>query len=412
MKFMSLPLQKDGSLLTLEMAEDPYPVYAELREKDPVHFDTSLNAWILTRYDDIIKVLKADNVSIDRVTPVRSKFSDRFAPVFDDLSAVLSQMDGPDHARIRNLVHEAFTKASVEGYSKWISDLSEELLDKCLRQQNEVDLIRDFAVPLPIMVMSEIIGFPEDMRTTIKRWSDEYAAISINFYTHVDESAMEIGMKAIAEFRAYILERIEQIRMVPEQNLLSAMVAAEKDNQTLSDNEILANTILIFAAGIETTTPVLGNGIRLLHDFPEQAALLKNNPDLLPNAAEEIMRFAGPIQFVGRFATEEIEIGGKKIAEGDLLIMVIASGSRDPEKFDNPEVFDVRREHIHHLAFSSGQHMCAGLQLARLEIRLALAAYLERIDRFELKESEFTMFPNFNIHGYSKLLATPVEIAR
>ncbi len=402
MQFDQLPLRNEGGLLRMDMGQDPYPVYEELREKDPVHFDDSLNGWVITRNKDIRKILKDPRFSVDRVTPVRAHYAKRFSPVFDDFDGLLSHMDGDDHTRIRNLVHAAFTRTEVDSYAGWIEALAGRLMSACVNA-GEADLVQDFAVPLPITVISEIVGIPPEMRPQVKAWSDDYAAVAVDFYTSVSTEVMERGMESITQFRAYLLQRIEELRTENSSALLRALADAEKEGEVLSSNEVLANTILMLAAGNETTTATLGHGMRLFFEHPDQVALIRENPAMIVNAVEEIMRLHGPIQFIGRFALEDVEVGGKTIPKGDLLLPVIASANRDPVAFPNPTVFDITRDHIHHLAFATGRHMCAGLQLAKLEARLGLEAFLKHMDSFELIETEFPLFKVFNIHGFSKL---------
>lgn len=402
MQFESLPLRNEGGLLRMDMGQDPYAVYDELRETEPVHFDAALNGWVLTRYDDIRHVLKDPGFSVDRVTPVRAHYAARFGPVFDDFDGLLSHMDGDDHTRIRNLVHAAFTRTEVDGYADWIEGLAGQLMDACV-EKGSADLVQDFAVPLPITVISEIVGIPPEMRPQVKAWSDDYAAVAVDFYTSVGVDVMERGMASIAAFRAYLLQRIEELKRDDTHALLRNLAEAESEGDVLTSNEVLANTILMLAAGNETTTATLGHGMRLFFEHPDQVALIREKPEMMTNAVEEITRLYGPIQFIGRFALEDVEIGGKTIPKGDLLLPVIAAANRDPEVFPDPTRFDITRDHIHHLAFATGRHMCAGLQLAKLEARLGLTAFLARMERFELVETDFPLFKVFNIHGYSKL---------
>ncbi|MDP5217324.1 cytochrome P450 [Ruegeria sp. 2205SS24-7] len=336
------------------------------------------------------------------MTPVRAHYAERFTPVFDDFDGLLSHMDGDDHTRIRNLVHAAFTRTEVDTYTQWIEALADRLMTACVNS-GEADLVQDFAVPLPITVISEIVGIPPEMRPQVKAWSDDYAAVAVDFYTSVSTEVMERGMNSISEFRAYLLQRIEELRNDDSSALLRTLAEAEADGEVLSNNEVLANTILMLAAGNETTTATLGHGMRLFFEHPDQVALIRDNPTMMTNAVEEIMRLHGPIQFIGRFALEDVEVGGKTIPKGDLLLPVIASANRDPEAFPDPTTFDITRDHIHHLAFATGRHMCAGLQLAKLEARLGLEAFLKHMDSFELTETEFPLFKVFNIHGFSKL---------
>nr|WP_319386246.1 cytochrome P450 [uncultured Roseibium sp.] len=409
MKFTSLALQEKGALLSFKMAADPYPVYAELREKDPVHFDETLNGWVLTRYEDIIAVLKDARFSVYRVGPARNLYPDRYAPIFDDLEDLLAHMEGEDHHRIRELVHVAFTRTAVDQYAEHIKTLANGFLDNALAH-SDIDLVRDFTTPIPVTVIGEVVGIPENMRPQIKSWSDDYASISIDFYTGKSTTeALEKGMNAILEFRAYLSSRIAEIRENPEDNLLSSLVLAEKDNDVLSTNEILSNTILVLAAGNETTTATLGNAIRLLHAHPDQVDLLKSNPDLYTGLVDEVMRHSGPVQYLGRYATEDTELGNRTIRKGDLLVCVVAAGNRDPQKFENPDTFDITREHIHHLSFGSGRHMCAGFQLGKLEARVALEAYVSRMHRLELVEQAFVPYPVFNMHGPVRLLAKSID---
>ena len=384
-----------------EMHEDPYPVYHELRERDPVHWDDALQAWVLTRYEEVSWALTA--LSSDRVTQTRKRFQDEaLQPLFDVLARLMVQRDEPDHTRVRSLVQKAFLRTSVERWSDSVQRRVRSLLDAGLRT-GQMDFMWDFAVPLPILVISEIVGIPADDRERVKQWCDDFALVATNFYANISSEQLERGLHSTMAFRAYLAAQVDQLHRAPRDDLLSSLVHAEEEGHRLTLDELLANVLLLLNAGNETTTNLLGNGLVALLQHPDQLRRLRDDPTLIPTAVEEFLRYDSPVQFMGRIAPKDVECGGKRMHRGDLVLPVLAAANRDPSHFHDPDRLDVTREPNHHLAFGHGHHYCAGAPLARLEGRIAFTTMLAECQTLELATAELRHHENFNLRGYSHL---------
>jgi pimeloyl-[acyl-carrier protein] synthase len=384
-----------------EMHENPYPVYHELRERDPVYWDDGLRAWVLTRYDDVSWALT--ELSSDRVTQARDRFQDEaLQPLFDVLARLMVQRDEPDHTRIRSLVQKAFLRTSVERWADSIERRVRSLLQAGQRA-GQIDFMWDFAVPLPVLVISEILGISETDRERVKQWCDDFALVATNFYANISSEQLERGLHSTMAFRTYLAAQVDQLHQAPRDDLLSSLVHAEEEGNRLTLDELLANTILLLNAGNETTTNLLGNGLVALLQHPDQLRRLRDDPTLIPTAVEEFLRYDSPVQFMGRIAPADVECGGKRIRRGDLVLPVLAAANRDPSHFPDPDRLDVTREPNHHLAFGHGHHYCAGAPLARLEGRIAFTIILKDCPTLELATTELRHHENFNLRGYSNL---------
>lgn len=362
------------------MHANPYPTYRQLRDKEPLHWDPLLSGWVLTRYDDVAMVLNDHRFSSSRVARARQRFEQpELQPLFDTLAARMSERDEPDHKRLRQLVHDAFVRSEVQRWEPRIQQRVDELLDAAVTP-GRMEFIAEFAVPLPTLVIMEIVGIPAEHRQMIKNWCDDFAVVALNFFADITTDQLQQGLRSTLAFREYLSRRIRELEASPEANLLSELVHARSDNQRLTLDELLANTLLLLAAGNETTTCLLGNGLAALLRHPEQAARLRSDPSLIPNAVEEFLRYDSPVQFLGRLALDDVPMHGQTIRRGDLVLAVIGAANHDPERFESPEQLDVGRPHIPHLAFGHGPHFCAGSQLARLEARVAFTTLLSRFD--------------------------------
>jgi pimeloyl-[acyl-carrier protein] synthase len=278
------------------------------------------------------------------------------------------------------------------------------------RRAGQMDFMWDFAVPLPVLVISEILGIPETDRGRVKQWCDEFALVATNFYANISSEQLERGLHSTMAFRTYLAAQVDQLHSAPRDDLLSSLVHAEEEGNRLTLDELLANTILLLNAGNETTTNLLGNGLVALLQYPDQLRRLRDEPTLIPTAVEEFLRYDSPVQFLGRIAPEDVECGGKRIRRGDLVLPVLAAANRDPSHFPDPDRLDVTREPNHHLAFGHGHHYCAGAPLARLEGRIAFTLILKDCPTLELATTELRHHENFNLRGCSNLpirLSTP-----
>ncbi len=384
-----------------EMHEDPYPEYRELREREPVHWDEGLHAWIITSYDEVVWALTT--LSSYRVTGARGRFQDpALQPLFDLLGMLMLQRDEPDHRRIRSLIQNVILRTSVDRWSNSIEQRIQSLLQPGL-QTGQMDFIWDFAVPLPVLVISEIVGIPAEDRERVKQWCDDFAYVATIFYANISAEQLERGWRSTDVFRTYLNAQIEEIHRSPRDDLLSALVHAEEEGVRLTLDELLANVILLLDAGNETTTNLLGNGLAALLQHPDQLQQLRDDPSLIPNAVEEILRYDSPVQFLGRLATSDVDCGGQRIWRGDLVLPVLGAANRDPAQFEDPDRLHVTRHVSHHVAFGNGHHYCAGAPLARLEGLLAIRALLTTCQTLELTTTDLKHHENFNLRGYQTL---------
>ena len=388
-------------LFGAEMHEDPYPVYRRLRESDPIHWNDTLRGWVLTRYDDVAWALKS--LSSDRVTPARERFRDAgLDPLWDALAALMIQRDEPDHTRLRALVQKAFHRGSVEHWKASIERRVRALLAPAL-ERGEMDFIWDFAVPLPILVISELVGVPEDDREQVKRWCDDFSIVAVNFYANISADQLTRGLQSVKEFRTYLQAQVEQLDRAPRQDLLSSLVMAEHEGHRLSIDELLANAILLLNAGNETTSNLLGNGLFALLQHPQQLARLRAEPALIPDAVEECLRFDSPVQFQGRVALADTECAGVSIRRGQLVLPILGAANRDPAHFSDPDRFDVSRHPNFHLAFGHGHHHCVGAELARVEAHIAFRILLTELNTLEFLPVDLRHRENFNMRCYQNL---------
>ncbi|MBA2598050.1 MAG: cytochrome P450 [Chloroflexota bacterium] len=376
-----------------------FPAYAALREKGPVtrvNLRSGEAIWFVTRYAEAVELLKDhDRFAND---PANAMTEDEYAQLFQQatigltpeqqefaaqtdeiLSRNLLAIDPPDHSRLRRLVAIPFTPKFIEGLRPRIQSIADTLLDAAEtraqeRGVREMELIDDFAYPLPLTVISEMLGIPPEDRDSFREWSQ--AAVS---FTPADPANPEVTAKLIA-FIAYLRQLVTVKRANPGEDLLSGLVLAEAEGDKLSENELLSMIFLLIVAGHETTVNLIGNGTLALFDHPEQFARLRQNPDFLKSAIEEMLRYYGPVEVsLSRWVRADTEFGGETMRRGEQIMALLASDNHDGGQFPNPEVFDVERTPNRHVAFGTGIHSCLGATLARLEGQIAFASLLSRM---------------------------------
>ncbi|MEV7013912.1 cytochrome P450 [Streptosporangium sp. NPDC051022] len=367
-------------LLNPELGRDPYPAYAALRKSGPVHpidFPPGVNAFLVVDYEHGRPALNDPRLTKDLARALEP-FRDRFTAGNPLLSYNMLSSDPPDHTRLRRLVSKAFTPRRIEGLRPRIQEITDDLVD-AMAARGEADLIDDFAFPLPITVICELLGVPAEDRDTFREWSG--ALITPAF----DEERARRRREVNSAVETYFAEIIAERRASPRDDLVSALVAAHDDDELLDDQELLATLMLLLIAGHETTVNLIGNGMLALLTDPGQLRLLRDRPELLPSAIEEFLRYDGPVERATfRFAAEDLEIAGVPIPKGSMVHILIGSADRDPEVFDAPDTLDITREDNRHVAFGHGIHFCLGAPLARLEGRIAFGTLLERLPDIEL----------------------------
>lgn len=394
---------------------NPYPVFRELQDAEPVHPSAVLGGWVVTRYADVKACLSDARLSSDRITPFVQHRAGRAegaarptdAPAIETLGRTLGLWavftDPPKHTHLRALMNRAFTPRAVERLRPRIEEIVGELVER-LQARDHLDLIRDFAYPLPITVIGDMLGVPATDRERLKEWSDELATFVGSAVATPDK--YERAAKSLSKMRDYFRGLVVERRRGPCDDLLSALVVAEDRHDVLSEDEIVATSILLLFAGHETTTNLIGNGMLALLRAPLELARLRDDPALAESAVEEMLRYDGPSGVMTRVAAEDVAIDGVKIARGDRLFLMINAANRDPRQFDDPDRLDVAREPNRHVAFGAGIHFCVGAPLARLEAQIAVPALLAALPDLALGSAQLDWLDSLVFRGVRSLPVT------
>jgi cytochrome P450 len=387
-----------------EMLPDPYPTYHRLRAEDPVHWDPSDGRWVLTRYADVVSVLRNPAASSDRSSALAALAPPSVRPLLAFRAHSMLNSDAPKHTRLRLLVSKAFTARAVEAMTEKIQRRVDGLLD-AVQARGRLDVIADLAYPLPVTVIAEMLGVPPDDRGQFKRWSDDMALLAGGAGGAAGQELEDYHRagQAFQDLTAYFARVVAERRARPRDDLLSALARAEEAGDRLSADELYANAALLLVAGNETTTNLIGNGTLALLRHPDQLARLRDDPSLVPAAVEELLRYDSPVQFTVRVLKDEITAGGKSLRPGQMVLLLLAAANRDPEQFADPDRLDVGRAENKHLAFGLGSHFCLGAQLARLEARVAFQTLLRRMPGLRLEGPEPRYRPHFNLRGLEAL---------
>ncbi|MFI5003092.1 MAG: cytochrome P450 [Reyranellales bacterium] len=383
---------------------DPYPFYHRLRETAPV-FKTPQGFWLLTRYEDIALALRDRRFGKDFVgNMVRRYGEDRMhEPAVASLSRTMLVLDPPDHTRLRGLVTKAFTARRVADMRPRIKALVDQQLDR-VQDKGAMDVMRDLAHRLPVIVICDMLGIPEEHRAPFLVGSN----VNGRILEPVPMTREELDQANAATLggNLYFDQLCELRRREPKDDLTTELVRAEEAGDRLSAEELRANIGLLFGAGHETTTNLIGNGLLALHRQPDQLARLKADPSLIPNAIEELLRFDSSVQITGRVTNADVEMGGVTIPAGESIVMLLGAANRDPAQYADPDRLDVGRPNVRPMSFGGGIHHCLGAQLARLEGELVFSVLLERLPNLELPEKDKPAWKrSFTLRGLSKLPA-------
>ncbi|CAB4545092.1 unannotated protein [freshwater metagenome] len=375
----------DDNLLCEEAVRDPHAYFSRLRDHDPVYWNARHKAWVLTRYDDVARALRSQSLTAERISPFASAVA-RSAPspgvvtTFEILQEWLVFRDPPEHTRLRRLVARAFTPSVVRARIPEITQTIDDLVEE-IRGAGSVDLIREFAYPLPAVVIAQMLGVPPDDRDLFKEWSDKITALVFGAYEQADR--FESASKGMIELRDYLLALIDRYERHPEDNLISVLLEHE-DDDALSRDELVATCTLLLFGGHETTTNLIGNGMLALLDNPDQRARLLADPTTIGPAVEEMLRYDGPARATVRLVKDAHEIGGRQLEPGQRVFLANLAANRDPEAYADPDSFDIGRNPTNHMGFGVGIHYCLGAPLARLEGQLAISALLAAFPRMTL----------------------------
>jgi cytochrome P450 PksS len=373
-----MPSIADVNIASSEFKADPFPFYARLRSEAPVHqakLPDRRNVWLVTRYNDVLSVLKDDRFGKDKIN---ARTPPWLPGMFKPLMRNMLDVDVPDHTRLRGLVQKVFTVRLIENLRDRIQGLADELLNR-VEGKGRMDLISDYAVPIPTTIIAEMLGVPIKDRHKFHRWS--IAAISATSSRWGMVFALPHGIA----FLRYIRSLLKARRVSPEDDLVTALVRAEEAGEQLSEDELVAMIFLLLVAGHETTVNLIGNGVLALLENPDQMDKLRDNPVLIKTAVEELLRYNGPLETATeRYARTDTTVAGVTIPRGELVLAVLASANRDEQQFEEADRLDLEREPNPHVAFGFGIHYCLGASLARLEGQIAIATLLRRIPKLKV----------------------------
>ncbi|MBR0972928.1 MULTISPECIES: cytochrome P450 [Bradyrhizobium] len=393
--------------LSPDFIRNPYPHFDRLRTTDPMHV-TPFGAFVASRHAEVSLVLRDKRFGKDYADRSKRRYGDDILaqPIFRNMSHTMLQADPPDHTRLRGLVVKAFTARRVEDMRPRIQEVVDQTLD-AICDRGQMDLIKDFAYRLPVTIICDMLGIPQDHREMFHTGSSEGVRILEPSPMTPDE--IKQGNARIQMALMYFQQLFDLRRRDPGDDLITQLVQAEEDGNKLTNEELTANIMLLFVAGHETTVNLIGNGLLALHRNPDQLGLLKAQPDLITNAIEEFLRYDSSVQMTGRVALEEIDdLGGKRIPKGESVLCLLGSANRDPAVYpDRPDRLDVTRQNVRPLSFGGGIHFCLGAQLARIEAEIAIATLLRRLPDLRIDDVENPEWrPTFVLRGLKRLPAS------
>ena len=397
------PTARQPTRLDPATIHDPYPRYEQLRAEDPVHWNAGIQVWVLTRYQDVLDALRnplLSSVTIPTLFRQAGSSDEALEQTFLDMMLF---SDPPNHTRLRSLANKAFTPNVLAGIRAQIQDHVDSLLDN-VQDRGSMEVISDLAYPLPSVVISELLGVAEGDQDRFKKWTNVLA----EFLGNIREASDNLGAarQTVAELNGFLRETVAKRRAEPKDDLLSALVTAEDQGDSFSEDELYSMCIMLIFAGHETTTNLIGNGILALLENPSQLELLRSQPSLIESAVEEIIRQNGPVQSISRIAFEDFQLGDKQIAKGDRISLTLGAANRDPERYTDPDRFNIERTEGRHIGFGFGIHFCLGAALARMEGQAAISTVARRMPELRLAEQELEWRNNPVLRGLKALPVT------
>jgi cytochrome P450 len=399
--------------LAPDVLRDPHPTFAKMREEAPIyhlrHMELGSYPWMVTRYDDAISLLNDERFTKDFVKIAaygdggkRSSEDDYMMQAAAAINRHMLTLDPPDHTRLRNLIHKAFTPRMIRELEVRIREITNELIDGMVAK-GEADFIADFAFPLPVTVIAELLGIPREDRDRFRWWSQ-----TIIMGGTSGSNLDDVGAAAI-EFIMYFHEQFDARREQPKDDLITALVQAEEAGDKLDQQELISMVFLLLVAGHETTVNLLGNGMLALLEHPAQKAQLRERPELMKTAVDELLRYDGPVGVsTMRWALEDVEYYGEHIKAGEMVVASLLAANRDPSVFANPNDLDLARTPNKHIAFGNGIHYCVGAPLARIEGAVAFELLLNRLPNMALTvdAAQLEWNPTVLLHGMKRMPVT------
>ncbi|HGO9419389.1 TPA: cytochrome P450 [Bacillus cereus] len=381
---VGLSIEDGINLASAQFKEDAYEIYKESRKKQPILFVNQVEIgkeWLITRYEDALPLLKDNRLKKDWTNVFSQDIKNMYLSVdnSDHLTTHMLNSDPPNHSRLRSLVQKAFTPKMIAQLDKRIERIADDLISD-IERKGTLNLVDDYSFPLPIIVISEMLGIPKEDQAKFRIWSHAVIASP-----ETPEEIKETE-KQLSEFITYLQYLVDIKRKEPKEDLVSALILAESEGHKLSARELYSMIMLLIVAGHETTVNLITNTVLALLENPNQLQLLKDNPKLIDSAIEEGLRYYSPVEVTtARWAAEPFQIYDRTIEKGDMVVIALASANRDETVFENPEVFDITRENNRHIAFGHGSHFCLGAPLARLEAKIAITTLFNRMPELQIK---------------------------
>jgi cytochrome P450 len=392
--------------LKQDFLDNPYPTLERFRTEAPVWWSAKNEYWLVSRYADTQAILRDLNYEKQiqrwRSSSLQRKLLNKIQPFKSLLNATSTWMlnlNPPDHTRVRSLLNKAFTPTMVQKLKPEIETIAESLLDD-IEAQGSMELMHEFAFPLPISVIGQMLGVPMTDRALLKHCSDNLAGV-----VGGQRQIMKLARagKAIRELRAYLRPLIEQRRTSPQDDLMSVLVQAEEEHKKLTADEVVNNCILLLVAGHETTVNLIGNALHCLLKHPDQLQLLREQPELMEATISEVLRFESPVQLAPRLAGQDLEFNSKTFKKGQMIFLLLGSANRDAEQFKDADRFDITRAKNRNMAFGEGIHRCIGASLAEVEAQIAITALLRRFPKLGLKSNPVRFKKPFGLRGPESL---------
>ena len=398
---------KKNIVFSDEVLQNPYPTYARLHEAGPLHYldvGSKWPVWSIVSHAECSSIAKDPRLSAKRAHQMLLSLPLSRQAEFAELARMLGLwlifMDPPEHTRLRKLLNKGFSAAAVEGLRPQVEAIVDQML-KPLQHGSEVDLMLEFANPMPVRIILEMLGIPQELRDTFVDWSRAIAVFRGNPNRTVEET--RAAQDALIELTEFFRKTVAERRRNKGNDLISLLIDIEEEGEVLTEEELYAQCIALLFAGHETTRNLIGNGMYTLLQYPQETAELRERPEIIRSAVEELLRYESPVQFTARVLKEDIEVCGQQIRKGWTVLCMLGAANRDPKQFKEPDDLDLKRLNNQHLAFSAGLHFCIGAQLARLEGQIALLNLVQRFPKMKLAGPRPEYAPTFGFRGLKSL---------